>query len=60
MRYRTFRRSATSFEEFAKAEKIIESVGLTLDEARQECEEFNNNRTPEEIRKGTKLEYESM
>ena len=56
--YKTFIRSCTNFEEFAIAEKSDQSIGLTLDEARQECAEFNNNRDEEQIEAGTKMEFE--
>lgn len=56
--YMTFTRSATNFEEFSKAEKIVEDAGLTLEEARLACKEFNDNRTEEEIEKGTRMEFE--
>ena len=55
--YTTFKRSATNFSEFASAEKITVDTGLTLDEAREQCDQFNNNRTPKQIRKGTKMEF---
>lgn len=56
--YRTFKRSARSFEEFAKARKIPDEDGLTYSEARDRCEAFNMDRSPEEIERGTKLEFE--
>lgn len=55
--YRTFKRSVTNWREFSSARKITYDTGLTLDEARRQCDEFNNNRTPAQIRKGTKLEF---
>lgn len=55
--YKTFKRSCRNWQEFSRARKITESTGLTYDQARQQCEEFNNNRTPAQIRKGTKLEF---
>lgn len=55
--YKTFKRSATSFSEFRSARKITEETGLTHDEARERCQEFNNNRTPRQVSKGTKLEF---
>lgn len=56
--YRTFKRSARSFEEFARARKITEERGLTYEQARQRCQEYNDNRTAAQIHKGTKLEFE--
>lgn len=57
IRYRTFKRSATDFESFARARKITVDTGLTYEEARAACDRFNANRTPAQIRKGTKLEF---
>lgn len=56
-KYKTFKRSATSFGSFASARKYSDCSGLTYDEARRRCEWFNNNRTPSQIRRGTKLEF---
>lgn len=55
--YKTFKRSCTNWEQFARARKITEETGLTCEQARQRCEEFNKNRTRAQIRKGTKLEF---
>jgi hypothetical protein len=56
--YRTFKRSARNFEEFSSAEKIEVETGLTYSEAREQCEDFNNIRSDEEIAAGTKMEFE--
>ncbi len=58
MTYRTFKRSATSFESFARATKYADQSGLTMEEARARCERYNKNRTDGQIREGTKLEFE--
>ena len=58
MTYRTFKRSARNWEEFASARKITDETGLTYEEARERCQEYNENRTAEQERKGTKLEFE--
>jgi hypothetical protein len=55
--YKTFKRSCTNWKTFASARKITEETGLTYEQARQRCEDFNNNRTSAQIRKGTKLEF---
>jgi len=55
--YIVFRRSATCFASFASANKTIVCKGLTREEARRMCSEFNDNRTPAQIRRGTKLEF---
>jgi len=56
--YRTFKRSARNFEEFSSAEKQTVDTGIIWAEAREQCEEFNNNRTSVEIEAGTKMEFE--
>lgn len=55
--YTTFKRSATNFRQFGSARKITEETGLTYEQAKQRCEEYNANRTPAQIRKGTRLEF---
>ena len=57
MTYRTFKRSCRNWKEFGSARKITVDRGLTYEEARRQCEQFNNNRTSAQIRKGTKLEF---
>lgn len=59
MTYRTFKRSATNWEQFASARKITVDRGLTYEEAQRACKAFNDNRTAAQIRKGTKLEFDS-
>ncbi len=56
--YRTFKRSARNFEEFAKARKSPVDQDLTLEEARRACKRFNDNRTAQQIERGTKMEFE--
>ncbi len=56
--YRTFKRSARNFAEFANAGKIEIDTGLTISEARSACQAYNDNRTESEIDAGTKLEFE--
>ena len=58
--YRTFKRSAVNWQQFASAWKITVETGLTYEQAQQRCEEYNNNRTSVQIRKGTKLEFEAQ
>lgn len=55
--YKTFKRSATSFETFARARKITVDTGLTYEQAQRQCREWNENRTPSQIKAGTKLEF---
>jgi hypothetical protein len=55
--YRTFKRSATSFRQFGSARKVTVETGLTYSQARQRCQDYNEHRTPAQIRKGTMLEF---
>ena len=55
--YKTFLRSARNFEEFSAARKITVDKGLTQEEARRACMEYNSSRTSAQISKGTKMEY---
>lgn len=57
MSYVIFKRSATNFKEFARARKVVVQRGLTYEEALRRCDEFNDNRTPAQIRRGTKMEF---
>lgn len=56
-KYKVFRRSATGWESFAHARKTIIRRNLTLQEARQMCADYNDNRTPAQIESGTKYEF---
>lgn len=58
-RYRVFKRSAKSFEEFAKARKITVTFNVSLERAKQLCDYHNSRLTSAQIRKGTKFEFES-
>ncbi len=55
--YRVFRRSCANWKEFARARKTTIRANCTGDEARRICDEYNNNRTPSQIRAGTKYEF---
>jgi hypothetical protein len=55
--YQIFKRSARNFEEFSQAEKINMEEAETIQEAREICANFNDNRTEAEIEAGTKLEF---
>lgn len=57
--YRTFIRSARNWEEFANNPKIEQETGLSYDEARDACQQFNSNLTEKEIELGTKMEFET-
>lgn len=56
--YRTFKRSATNFNQFSTARRYHDANGLTYQQAQERCKQFNDNRTPAQIRRGTKLEFE--
>jgi hypothetical protein len=55
--YKTFKRSCTDWKSFGSARKTTDETGLTYDQARQRCEDFNASRTPAQKRRGTKLEF---
>lgn len=56
--YRTFKRSATNWREFGSARKITVDTRLSYSEAQQQCKDYNDNRTPAQIRRGTMMEFE--
>lgn len=58
--YYTFYRSATSLEDYAKAEKETVETDLTLAVARQACYEFNSTRCDCAKASGLKMEFEEM
>jgi len=55
--YKTFIRSCTDWKSFGSARKITQETGLSYEQARQRCEDYMKQRTPRQIRKGTKLEF---
>lgn len=55
--YRTFIRSVRNWREYSTARKTTVDRGLTIDEARRACDRFNESRTPQQVRKGTKMEF---
>ncbi len=55
--YTVFSRSCTDWKSFASAKKKTVYTGLTEDEARAVCQEYNKNRTQAQMRKGIKYEY---
>lgn len=57
MAYRTFKRSCKNWEQFARARKMTVDTGLTYEEAKRQCDQFNSNLTPAQKRKGTKMEF---
>ena len=57
MAYKTFKRSATNWRTFGSSRKITVDTGLSMEEARERCKQFNDNRTPRQIKKGTMLEF---
>lgn len=58
--YRVFKRSCNNWQQFGAARKITEATGLTLEQARDMCKAFNENRSRSQIRRGTRLEFEAM
>jgi len=57
--YRTFLRTCKNWNEFANNPKVEQETGLTYQEAREACKNYNDNRTEEEQENGTKLEFEA-
>ena len=57
--YLVFKRSATNFSTFAQARKYRIKIVDTIEHARRLCDEFNDNRTKSQIRRGTKYEFTS-
>lgn len=55
---RVFKRSATNFREFFRARKITVAHVSTPEEAIEMCDEFNDNRSPRQVQRGTKMEWE--
>ncbi len=56
--YTTFLRAARNFPEFASAVKDTMDTGLSLEEARAACKDFNDNRTQAQVDLGLKMEFE--
>lgn len=56
--YRTFKRTCTNFEEFAKARKIHHRGNLTYEQAQEICRVYNGGRSPSQIKRGVKMEFE--
>ena len=59
MSYKIFKRSATSFEELARARCWHICFAASLKEAQEICQGFNADRTPAQVRAGTKYEFTS-
>lgn len=57
---RVFKRSARSFKEFARARKMTVRERVDIEEATRLCDSFNDNRTPAQVRRGTKMEFEKL
>jgi hypothetical protein len=55
--YCTFTRAARNWEEFASAKKVVHDRGLTEEEARAACQEWNANRSAKDVKAGRKMEY---
>lgn len=55
--YKTFKRSCNNWQQFGSARKTTEETGLTYEQARQRCEDFNKNRSAAQKRRGTMLEF---
>lgn len=55
--YVTFTRSCLNWSEFASAPKHVVDTGLTYAEAKDQCAEFNSNRSDRDVDEGTKMEF---
>ena len=55
--FKTFKRSCTGWQSFAKARKITDETHLSYAEAIRRCDNFNDHRTPRQVRNGTMLEF---
>lgn len=56
--YRTFIRSCRNWQEFAKARKITQDRGLSYEQARERCQQYNENLTARQVKRGTKMEFD--
>lgn len=57
MSYTVFSRSCTNWKSFATARKRVIATGLSADEALAMCNRFNDNRSPDQVRRGMKYEF---
>lgn len=56
--YRTFIRSCNNWQQFGSARKMTVDRDLDYNTARDRCQEYKNNRTSRQIKKGTMMEFE--
>lgn len=56
-KYLVFSRSCRTWDEFATARRRTIRRGLTIEEARQMCADFNDNRSSAQVKRGTKYEF---
>jgi hypothetical protein len=57
MTYTTFIRSCRNWEEFAHAQKTVQDVDISYEDAKEACRNFNSNLTDKEKEAGTKMEF---
>ncbi len=55
--YKTFLRSCTNWQQFGRARKLNQGRGLSYEQARRACQEYNRNRTARQVARGTKMEF---
>lgn len=55
--YIVFSRAATNWEQFSSANKRVIRKGLTREEARSMCKEFNDNRSQVQRKRGIAYEF---
>lgn len=57
--YKIFKRSATNWQQFARARKYHVCYAQTVEQAVRICSDFNDNRSPAQVKRGTKYEFTS-
>lgn len=60
MKFKVFRGSCRDWQEFVKARKFHVTWAFSTEEAVRICSSFNDNRTPAQIKRGTKYEFTSQ
>lgn len=55
--YEVFSRSATNWEQFGKTRGRVVRRNVTIEQAKRICDDFNDNRTTRQKRRGTMYEF---
>lgn len=56
-KYLVFSRSCRNWDEYVTARRKTVRHGLTIEEARQMCADFNDNRSSVQVKRGMKYEF---